>query len=491
MLEMTLCCYYDPRFQPVIRSFAAETARAMGASEREVYEISIAMEEATNHILENHPTASLDEGFDVICRVTDDGLMFILKNMGLPVDARPLPCYDVERPEDTLEGLSLHLIEKLVDRYEFVNLGNRGWRTVLFKKIGNLEIPSSSAGPDQEDLSEMARQKLAVRRATPQDAPAIVELAYRNYHYTYAKETFYFVDRLREELQSERVVSMVALNPSGTMIGQVAILASPGCPEIAEVGALMVLPEYRRSLGLLQMIKLAQRYVNDEATPFTLYESNFVTAHTISQKAGSLFHFQPMALKLSVHARAAYQGMEGVNPQRESHLYSVVSRNLLPSLEMYVPRVHASITRTLFQRIGAEPVCLSGEEAIPEGSRPTELKIHIQSDFQAAVVTVIQAGPDLLSRLRRSFYEIEIEEIKTITVKFPTWKPSVQGIEDHSEELQIFFSGFVAESIDRWYILYTQLNRQRFDFNEVQLADPSALDLRAYVEFCRERILPR
>ena len=490
-MELMLSCYYDIRFTMLVCSFVSEAARSLGASEREAQELSLAAEEATGHIIENHPEAGIDDRFEVICSVRDEGLELTFKNTGLPVDARALPRYDLERVEDTIDGLRFHLIEKLVDHHEFVNLGRLGWRTVLFKRIGNLERPLFGPEGEGEDLVARAAEKLVVRRAVPEDAPAIVELAYRNYSYSYAKETFYFADRLGEELRSEKVFSIVALNPAGTMVGQVAILASEECPEVAEVGALMVLPEYRRSLGLLQMIKLAQRFAVGESSPFRLFESNFVTAHTISQKAGMLFRFKPMALKLSVHERASYKGMEGVSAQRESHLYSVVGRTELPSLELYVPRVHASFTEALFRRICAAPTCLDGEAPVPADSPETELAVHLKPDYSLATVTVERAGPDLLPRLRRCLHDLGMDDLKTVYVEFPAWKPSLCGVEEHSAELQIFFSGFVARTPDRWHVLYTQLNRQRFDFQEVQLAEPAALDLRSYVEFCRKRIEPR
>lgn len=489
-MDLRLSCYYDLRFTPVISGFTSEAARAFGASEREAHELGLAAEEAVGHILENYPDAGPEERFEVSCEVSEEGLQFTFKNTGLPVDARAMPRYDPGRPEETIDGLRFHLIEKLVDHFEFVNLGRQGWRTVIFKRIRELARPFSKAEGDGEDLVARAAEKLTVRRALPADAEAIVELAYRNYSYSYAKETFYFADRLREELREEKVISIVVVNPGGAVVGQVALLASEQCPQLAEAGALMVLPAYRRSMGMLKMIKMARRLALDGTAPFSLLETNFVTAHTISQQAGALFHFQPMALKLSVHDRASYKGMEGVSAQRESHLYSVVGRAPLPPLELHVPRVHAAIAGTLFRRIGGEPVCLDGERPLPEGSPVTGLVWKVRADYSRATVKVEQAGPDLVPRLRKCLHDLALDDVKTVFVEFPAWKPSLGGIEEHAEELRLFFSGFVAEAPDRWHVLYTQLNRQHFDFRDVQLADPSALDLRSYVEFCRRRVVP-
>lgn len=490
-MRLTLTCAYETRFLPVIWSFVTETARALGASEVEAQELGLASEEAAAHIIESFPGGSgVEERFEVHCEAREDGLEYVFNNLGPPINVAALPRYEKERPEDTIEGLRFMLLERFVDSFELVNRGHEGWRTVIFKRIGRPRLgrPAEAAGAGEE-LGHAA-EKLSVRRATPEDAAAIVDLAYHNYHYTYAKELFYFAERLAEELRAEHVVSFVASSPAGALVGQLALLASAAAPEVAEVGALMVRPEYRRSLGLLHLVKAAYQYGTSERSPFALYYSNLVTAHTMSQKASGLFRFRPMAIEVSVHERAAFLGLEGVTGQRESLLHAVTWPRPPAELQLCVPARHGEISRKLLARFGIGVTCLESERASPEPAGATALEVRLNRETALATVAVRHGGPDLAARLRRCLYEVEGEDVKTVHVRVPAWLPAAGDLESHAASLGLFFCGLVVEAPERWHLLYAKICRQRFDFAQVQLADPAALELRDYVEACYRRTVP-
>ncbi len=479
-VQLTITTYYRVELLPPVVSFITELARGLGATSKELSELAMASEEAGVYIIERYPGDGLKEQFEVRCEVLEDGLRLVFSNLGLPVNLHDLPKYAADQPEETLDGLGLFLIEKMVDQFEFVNHGRAGWRTVLVKRFAHPRHPFTDL--ETADSAASAKEKLQVMLAEPQHVPGIVELAYRNYGYSYSKEFFYYADQLQEALASGRVRSLVALSPDGRVVGQMAILSSPESAEVAEFGALMVQPEYRRSTGLLQLIKAVIRDVRQTAA-LALGEANLVTTHTLSQKVCSVFNFRPMALKLSVHGRARFLSLaEDSDDQRESLLHAVTVNRPLPIIRLWVPPRHVAITQRLFDNAELTlEIAESRPSALPE---TTALTLDTYADSALTILSLSAPGLDYPAVLRKQLFELESDDIKTVLVRFPGWQPLPETLETEARRLRLFFCGWVVEAPDRWWLLYTRLNAQRFDFNRIQLCDEVAVELRSYVEQC-------
>lgn len=480
-MHFTLTTYYRVDFLPLVTSFVTETARCLGASQKEMYELGMASEEAGRHIIDHYPGNGLAEQFEVICEPVADGLRVVLSNMGLPVNQEELPRYEAAQPEETIEGLGLFLIEKMMDHFEFVNQGRAGWRTVMFKRLAHLTPPplpaeGETAGP------ALPREKLRIMRAGLEHVPGIVELAYRNYGYSYSKEVFYYVEQLREAITDGRVKSYIAVNPDEHVVGQMALLQSPVSRDVAEAGAMMVQPEYRRSMGLLQLIKFVNQELKDPRGAPAVVEANLVTTHILSQKICSMFHFTPLALKLSVHDRARFVKLaEEEDGQRETLLHAIAVTRPVEPIRLYVPATHAEITRRLFSQAGLAPEFPAGRPALPD---QTVLTTETNQEAGSATIFLREPGADFAALLRAHLFALESAGVKTVFIRFPGWLPQPDTLENETRALRIFFSGWVVEAPDRWWLQYTRLIAQRFDFKRIQLCDPLALELRDYVETC-------
>lgn len=480
-MQFAITTYYRVEFLPPVIAFVAEIARCLGASAKEVSELSMACEEAGAYIIERYPSNGLAEQFEVTCQVLEDGLRVVFSNMGLPVNPKALPKYEVEQPEETIDGLGLFLIEKLVDEFDFVNRGREGWRTVLVKRLAN---PTALAREtlDVEDGAPSSREKLQVQIAGAEHVPGIVELAYRNYGYSYSKDLFYYADRLQDAVADGRVVSYIALNADGRVVGQMAILRSPESADVAEYGALMVQPEYRRSMGLLHLIKAVARTTKDPAEAPAIGEANLVTTHTQSQKVCTLFDFAPMALKLSVHGRARFLKLaEASDDQRETLLHAVTLNRPLDPIRLQCPPRHAEISRRLFDNAGLPVEIDAPQSVLPD---ETQVKVETRAEDAFAVVSVTAPGRDLLSVLRQQLFELEADGMKTVLVRIPGWLPQPETLEGDARALRLFFSGWVVGTPQHWWLQYTRLYAQRFDFNRIQLCDPVAIELQTYVAQC-------
>ncbi|OGV47331.1 MAG: hypothetical protein A2X46_00085 [Lentisphaerae bacterium GWF2_57_35] len=488
-MQLQLKTYYRMEFLPLIVSFVTETARCLGATPKEISELGMASDEAGMHIVERFPGDGLEEQFEVVCEVCEEGLRVVFSNMGLPVNPQALPKFAADQPEETIDGLGLFLIEKLVDRFEFVNQGRAGWRTVMVKKLAQLKAPVSQPNEEAGNLAA-SREKLRIVQAGLEHVPGIVELAYRNYGYSYSKDLFYYADRLRAAIAGGKIESFIALNPENRVVGQMAILYSANSQDAAEVGAVMIQPEYRRSMGLLQLLKVVNHAVKNQDHSLALVEANLVTTHTLSQKVCGMFHFKPMALKLSVHGRAKFLALaEEADRQRETLLHAITILRPVPPVRLFVPPRHLEITRKLFAGVGisiesSETAALPGKASPCPLPAQTMLNIEKHADSALAVLSIQEPGLDCAAALRAKLFDLESDGMKTVFIRLPGWHPQPADWDREARALRIFFSGWVVEAPDRWWLLYTRLNAQRFDFGRIQLCDPLAMELRTYVETC-------
>jgi phosphoserine phosphatase RsbU/P len=111
-----------------IRDFAAHAAREVGFSEKEIYNIQLAVDEASTNIIE-HAYEGADDGvIEVFTRVEPGTLTVVLRDWGHPFKPDDISPPDVEASleERAIGGLGLFFIHKLMDevRFEFSEDGS-------------------------------------------------------------------------------------------------------------------------------------------------------------------------------------------------------------------------------------------------------------------------------------------------------------------------------------------------------------------------------
>jgi len=484
-LQFSMSTYYRFEFLPPVVSFVSAIAQCFGADRKEENALAVASEEAGMHIIGRYRGDGLKEKFEVVCEVTPDGLRVIFQNLGLPVNPLELPRYDIENPEDTADGLGLYLLEKLVDQHEFVNEGRKGWRTVIFKRLAHMKIPGM--GEEDGGKSEFtSREETHVVEAGVEHVQGIVELVYRNYGYSYSKDVFYYPEKLRDNIASGYIRSFVALNSEGRVVGQVGGIHHRDGRDIVELSALMVQPEYRRTSVGQQLIAMVKQKFLLSPDAAELASVNAVTTHLLSQRILRLLTFSPMALKLSMHRRARFVGLaEDTEDQRENLVHMIRASRTLKPLRLNIPIRHKEITYRLFGNAG---IHLEPPDTPSPPPAETSITAERNEEDSQATISLPEPGIDSVSVLGRLLFEMESDGIRTVLIRFPGWKPLPADLEAEAGKLRIFFCGWLAESSERWWLLYTRLNAQRFDFNTVQLCDPVALELRFHVESCYREV---
>lgn len=112
-----------------IRTCVGQQARAAGFSERGIYAVQLAVDEAASNIIEHAYEGQEGGTIELICEADGDRLIVTLLDRGKPFDPTQVPAPDIHAKlsERKIGGLGIYLMRKLVDevRYQVTPSGNR------------------------------------------------------------------------------------------------------------------------------------------------------------------------------------------------------------------------------------------------------------------------------------------------------------------------------------------------------------------------------
>jgi anti-sigma regulatory factor (Ser/Thr protein kinase) len=121
-----------------IRDFVGEAARQAGFSEKEIYSIQLAADEASTNIIE-HAYAEIKNGkIEIDCSITGGELKIVMRDNGKSFDPSsvPEPNVKAELSERKIGGLGMYLMRKLMDDVVYESFPNAGNTLTMIKRKG-------------------------------------------------------------------------------------------------------------------------------------------------------------------------------------------------------------------------------------------------------------------------------------------------------------------------------------------------------------------
>ena len=472
-----LSTYHDIRAIGIIRSFVAQTGQFFGADDMEIHQLKLASEEAAGFIISSL-IPDKDENFNIVCETMEEGLRFYFENKGIPLDEENMPVYDSTNPTDSLEGLPFLLIESVTDAVRFQNKGNNGWVLVFEKRLKTFQSLQVMNEIDPEVLDRCAKEKLPITLATAEDTYDLIKLTYFTYRYSYAKQIFYYRKELEEAIKSNKIIAFIGRNSENEVVINSAYFRSETCDAIAEAGMLMSRPEYRMNRALLRLTRMQLKHVKEGDSGIRVLYSKLVTAHTKSQRLLMSYHFLPTSLKLSIHDQAEFVGLDTEEVGRESLLYTLLAPNGFEPTTLYVPQKHLKITRKLLESV--DVIDISTQTAEVENAY-TSGTVETEKEDRYTSITIDEMGKDWFRWLRNQLHACDNEGMITIHLHIPADNPLPEDLESKLHSLELFYSGVVIKTMQRWELVYTLLQGQHFDFDAVALCEESAIELRNYM----------
>jgi serine/threonine-protein kinase RsbW len=108
-------------FLDEIREFVGEIARQGGFSDKDVYNIQLATDEAASNMIE-HSYENIPDGvIDLFCGMEGEQIRIVLIDFGEPFDpsAIPMPDLKADLSDRKIGGLGIFLMRKLMDEVHY------------------------------------------------------------------------------------------------------------------------------------------------------------------------------------------------------------------------------------------------------------------------------------------------------------------------------------------------------------------------------------
>jgi N-acetylglutamate synthase-like GNAT family acetyltransferase len=347
---------------------------------------------------------------------------------------------------------------------QLLNLGSGGKRLVA-------DVPAPSSGDDHlrrhhlEEAAPLDRSDvpdaIEVRAATADDAEAIAQLLYENYHLSYVHGDFYMPRFLVAGLSTGELVSAVAVH-DGRVVGHHALMPQPGMTS-AETGAAVVHSAYRGLgvFGLLFEHTLGAAVGHGLASVY----GDAVTIHPFSQRAEASHGYHETALQLGmVPAQTTMRGFGSGGPRRRTAtLRSYRPLDARPR-QVALPHAYRELLEGIYANVGLsiEPVPgrapPDGDPVTTELDKPRALGfLRVRRWDESGDAALKQQVRHLLSRHADVVYaDIDLAAVD-----------DVDAATAAANDLGFFVSGLILHGADG----HDHLRLQLLDSPEIELED--------------------
>jgi anti-sigma regulatory factor (Ser/Thr protein kinase)/GNAT superfamily N-acetyltransferase len=478
--RITLAAKTD--FLPATITYVRDITVMLGLAATDTARLELVVEEACVNVIENAFEPGEQGFFDIVILRKPGQVVVAVEDRGLPFDFKNI---DAEKESN----LGIILMKAFADEIHFLNLGRDGKRVELVKNLPYKDVDAYlSEEEKKETLPAEPAQKdkdiaITLRLMKPDDAVSLARCVYRCYGYTYSNGDVYVPDRMRELLESGLLISHVALNLEGEVIGHSAIRKDYPKARVVERGQAVVDPRYRGH-GLLNKLLSA---VVDHAREIGMYGtySEGVTVHTFSQKAalaiggvetGILLGFTPATMFFK-------KIQEGEREQRQAIVLMYTRLNDEPWRDVYPPFHHEGIIRRIYEMNKYKRNIRGAADVKEQTGLPpsSQVDVSIQADANRAFIHVTQFGADLEELVKFRLRELCLRRVDCIYVDLPLSNPATQRACANLEMLGFFFGGIIPELYDGDVLRLQYLNNVDFDLAKIQIASDFGKELLSYI----------
>ena len=119
-----------------IRDFVAREARTAGFSDKAVYSIQLAADEAASNIIEHAYAGKPEASFELTCECDNDRLIMIFYDRGISFDISKVDKPDIKADlsKRKIGGLGIYLIHRLMDEVSYKSTGSGNVLTLIKQK---------------------------------------------------------------------------------------------------------------------------------------------------------------------------------------------------------------------------------------------------------------------------------------------------------------------------------------------------------------------
>lgn len=467
-------------FIPATINYVHDIAVRLGLPSADAERLELVVEEACMNVIQ-HAFEPDVQGVMEISVVRRPGqVMVSVQDNGLPFDLKK---YDNDRES----GLGIILMKAFADEIRFVNLGRGGNRVELVKKLPYRDVDSYLSEEEKKAATQAdpvpESVPVIIRLMKPDDAVSLARCVYRCYGYTYASGDVYLPDKMKELLESGMIISFVAVNPEGEVIGHSGIRRDYPDAKVVERGQAVVDPRYRGH-GLLN--KLLNTVVEHcRSIGLIGNYSEGVTVHTFSQKAafsvgavetGILLGFTPATMFFK-------KIQETERELRQAIVLMYTRLNDEPWRDVFPPMHHNGIISKIYEMNHFRRNIRDAVEGRTELelAPASQLDVTVHADAGRAFMHVKQFDPELEDLVKFRLRELCLRHIDCIYLDLPLSNPATQQYCADLEMLGFSFGGIIPELYDGDVLRLQYLNNVDVDPAKIQVASDWGKELLSYV----------
>jgi len=125
-------------FLDEIRNFVAEVAREGGFTEKAIYSLQLAADEAASNIIEHAYQGVANASLQITCDMQDDELIITMRDSGKPFDPSNVkqPNLKADLSKRQIGGLGVYLMRKLMDEVRYESNAKTGNLLTMTKRRG-------------------------------------------------------------------------------------------------------------------------------------------------------------------------------------------------------------------------------------------------------------------------------------------------------------------------------------------------------------------
>jgi hypothetical protein len=320
---------------------------------------------------------------------------------------------------------------------------------------------------------ECCATPFAVRRFRPADAPGITRLVESIYQHTYYPRELYLPDEIVRLNAEGRLISAVALDAAGEVIGHYA-LERPHLEPVAEASDAIVACTCRHNHLMERMrLLLRQEAIQLGLTGLVGYP---VTNHLFSQKAEEHFGAHPVGVGLGLWPRS-FHNMPEALPQRMS--FVIYFKYLRPAGQVvHVATRHGELLSRICRQYDV-PVRVC-DAAPPAG--PGEVTLHHEPEVQTGTIRVHRAGDDTAAMIREAREKLcDGFGARALTLELPLAQPATAAVCAAAEAEGFFFSALGPAFADDGDALLLQWLAEDVDLSLLQIDTSFTRELLGYV----------
>jgi hypothetical protein len=281
---------------------------------------------------------------------------------------------------------------------------------------------------------------------------------------------------------SGRLTSVVAVAPTGAVVGHYAI-ERPGLGIIGETGEAMVHPEHRHHQLFEQMrpvlVDAARRL--DLVGLFGLP----VTNHTFSQRMYEHFEGRPVGVNLGLSPKSFHNTADALTQRLSTLLYFQFLRRPEKTVA-HVPPRHRDLVGRIYGQFG---IAVEFPDVPPEEEGTEEMDVDYFPELAFGIIRVREGGPAAAAAVRRARRNLcATQGAEVVYLELPLSQPETPALCAAAEADGFFFSGVgpcFAEDGDALRLQYLAVP---LDTGQLQIENPFARELLAYVEAERRRL---